>query len=474
MNVCLVTSPRFNCKPTHKALAPLGLAYLAAVARDAGHNVTGVEGVFLGNPTDVARKVATENPDVVGTSTVTIDRLAGIASIREIHQATPSAFIVVGGSHFSHSAENALRCVPEIDAVVVGEGEQTFLELLEHLPNRDALGKIPGLVFRDDKNQIVRNKPRQLMSEINSLPRPAWDLFSLGQYSFPMVSDDSTETAGVMTTRGCPQQCVFCANSLNKKMRFLDPVLAVDQFEWLHSSFGINDLHIYDDDFLSSKKHAVSLCEELLKRNTKFSWWCNARPKRLDIEVLKLMRKAGCECISFGVETGTNKVLKASKKNLTVEQIAEAMETVSKVHFDKIGIFLIIGLPGETTETIDQTVDFLKTIRALFGKSWQVGELIGQSPLIFPGTELEDIGRKEGCLPENFSWNQPYLQPKRYLPMIDKRYQTVPHFETRSLSLEEICAHLRKRHWDELSRGQKRHFRRAPLRRMKVALGIGS
>ncbi len=205
MNVCLVTSPRFNCKPTHKALAPLGLAYLAAVARDAGHNVTVVEGVFLGNPTDVARKVATENPDVVGTSTVTIDRLAGIASIREIRQATPSAFIVVGGSHFSHSAENALRCVREIDAVVVGEGEQTFLELLEHLPNRDALGKIPGLVFRDDKNQIVRNKPRQLMSEINSLPRPAWDLFSLGQYSFPMVSDDSTETAGVMTARGCPQ-----------------------------------------------------------------------------------------------------------------------------------------------------------------------------------------------------------------------------------------------------------------------------
>ena len=180
MNVCLVTSPRFSCKPTRKSLAPLGLAYLAAVARDAGHNVTVVEGVFLGNPTDIAKKVAMQNPDVVGTNTVTIDRLAGIASIREIRQAAPNAFIVVGGSHFSHSAEDALCCVREIDAVVVGEGEQTFLELLEHLPNRDALGKIPGLVFRDDKNQIVRNKPRQLMSEINSLPRP--DAGSLRNY----------------------------------------------------------------------------------------------------------------------------------------------------------------------------------------------------------------------------------------------------------------------------------------------------
>jgi len=201
-------------KPTHKALAPSALAQLAAVARDADHNVAVVEGVFLGNPVDIAKKVAAENPDVVGTSTVSIDRLAGTASIREIRKATPNAFIVVGGSHFSHSAEDALRCVPEIDAVVVGEGEQTFMELLEHLPDRDALGEIPGLVFRDDENQIVRNEPRQLMSEINSLPRPAWDLFSLGQYSFPTVSDDAAKTAGVMTTRGCPQQCVFCANSL--------------------------------------------------------------------------------------------------------------------------------------------------------------------------------------------------------------------------------------------------------------------
>ena len=185
------------------------------------------------------------------------------------------------------------------------------------------------------------------------------------------------------------------------------------------------------------------------------------------------MKQAGCVLINYGIESIDNQALKNMNKNLTVEQIAEAMETVSKVHFDKIGIFLIIGLPGETTETIDQTVDFLKTIRALFGKSWLVGELIGQSPLIFPGTELEDIGLKEGCLPENFSWNQPYLQPKRYLPLVDKRHQTVPHFETSSLSLEKICAHLRKWHWDELSRGKKRHFRRVPLRRMKVALGIG-
>lgn len=169
------------------------------------------------------------------------------------------------------------------------------------------------------------------------------------------------------------------------------------------------------------------------------------------------MKKAGCKCVSFGVETGTNQVLKASRKNLTVEQITEAMETVSKVHFDKTEVFLIIGLPGETTDTIDQTVDFLKTIRPLFGQAWQTRELIGQLPLIFPGTELEGIGRKEGCLPENFSWNQPYLQPKRHLPLVDRRNQTVPHFETRSLPLEEICTHLRRRHWDELSRGQKRH-----------------
>ena len=473
MKICLVTSPRWNCRPRAKSLAPLGLAYLGAVARQAGHEVVGVEGVLIGYPRAIAERVAACEPDVVGTSTATIDRLAGLQAIREIRRAVPKAFLVAGGSHFSHSAEDAMQAMPEIDAVAVGEGENTFLELLERLKDREALGEVQGLVYRDADGRIVRNPPRQLMRDIDHLPMPAWDLFGADQYRFHMIDKNATPVAGVMTTRGCPQNCVFCANSLNKRMRYLDPALAVDQLQWLQKTYGVSGLNIYDDDFLTSRKHVTAFCEELLRRDSRFSWWCGARAARLDADVLALMRRAGCKCISFGIETGTDEVLKATRKNLTCDQILEAMTVAGKIGFEQINIFLIIGLPAETPDTIDRTVAFVRSLRPLLGKAWHRESLIGQLPLIYPGTELETLGLREGCLPESFSWNRPYREPKRHLPLINHRYDTVPHFASRLFPLEKLCAHVKAHHWDELSAGRRRRYRTAALRRLKVAMHLG-
>lgn len=230
---------------------------------------------------------------------------------------------------------------------------------------------------------------------------------------------------------------------------------------------------IRDDDFLTRRSHSIALCQELLKRNCQVAWSCRARPARLDPDVLKLMKRAGCKYISFGVETGTDEVLKASQKAITCEEIYEAMHVVGKAGFDRIGVFLIVGLPAESLDTIDRTVTFVKSLQPLLGRAWQCKTLLGQLPLIYPGTGLETMGKVEGCLPEDFSWNRPYLEPKRYLPLINYRYKTVPHFESRTLGLEEICAHLKKHYWDELTRGRKRRFRLAALRKLKVTLGLG-
>ncbi len=481
MNVCLVTSPRFSCKPVRKALPPPGLASLGAVARQAGHAVFGVDGLLIGDPKTIAQRVAACEPDVVGTNTSTIDRLAGIRTIRQIRRAVPKAFIVVGGSHFAHSADDALQSIPQIDAVAVGEGEQTFLELLEHLPARDALGQIDGLVYRDKDGQIIRNAPRQVMRDINGLPMPAWDLFEIGEYRFSShgvgklgeIEHNRRTISCIMTTRGCPQSCVFCANSLSKRMRFLDPVLAVDQIEWQHKEFGVTALNVYDDDFLTSKRHAGAFCEELLRRKQRFTWWCGARPVRLDRELLKLMRRSGCVCISFGVESGADSVLKTIRKNFTRDQVYEAMEIAGKIGFEKVDIFLILGLPGETIDTIDETVAFANSLKGPLGDAWQRESLIGQLPLIYPGTEMEQMGYCHGCLPEDFSWNKPYLEPDRHLPLVNHRYNSVPHFQNRHLGLSELCAHVKKHHWSELSSGRKRRYRAAPLRKLKVALHLG-
>jgi len=455
----------------------LGLAYLGAVARRAGHEVRGVEGILIGDPDRIAAQVAAVEPDVIGTNTVTQDRLASVAMIRRIRAACPNAFIVVGGSHYSHSAIDALETLGEIDAVVMGEGEQTFLELLDHLPGREGFSEIRGLAWRDRDGAINCNEPRSTQVDLDSLPMPAWDLFAprLYDHRAGRLRADAGDGAaslitGVMTSRGCPQSCVFCANGGPTRVRFMSPERAVDQFQWLAWACGVTGLDIFDDNFYASEAHVVALCEEMLRRDCRLTWWAGARLKNLNADVLGLMKRAGCRSLSFGVETGTDEVLGAIAKHITTAEMLEAMETVAQVGFDRVGIFLILGLPGETTETIDRTIAFIRKLRDIVGPdAWDVDSLIGELPLIFPGTALEPLGRIEGCLGGDFSWHQPYRDPDHYLPLVNRRYDTVPHFQTRSLPLAAICDHIRKHHWSELSAHRKRRYRYAPLHRVKAA-----
>jgi len=481
MNICLVTSPRFNCKPARKSLAPLGLAYLAAVTREAGHNVSAVEGILLGDPKRIAEEVASRQPDVIGTNTVTQDRLAGIETIRQMRRACPDAFIVLGGSHFTYAATDALTNIPEADAVVMGEGERTFLELLDRLPGPDGFADVLGLAWRDADGQIVINDRRPPIQDLDGIPMPAWELFGPQAYNQrasriardPYAGKQQLIT-GVLTSRGCPQRCVFCANGMPSKVRYMSPSKAVDEFEWLQKTYGVTALDIMDDNFYSNESHVVALCEEMLRRNCDFTWWAGLRLKNLNEDILRLMKRAGCRSLAFGVETGTDEVLKAIRKQVTVADMLEAMEVATRVAFDRVGVCLIIGLPGETTDTLDRSIAFIRRLREMVGpKAWERESIIGQLPLIYPGTALEVMGRAEGCLPENFSWNLPYRDPKRYVPLINHRYNTIPHFASRQLPLETISRHIGKHYWDELSRGRRRRYRTAPLRRVRVALRLG-
>ncbi|MDP6634834.1 MAG: radical SAM protein [Phycisphaerae bacterium] len=477
MRICLVSSPRYNCKPTHKSLPPLGLATLGAVALQAGHEVVGVEGVFVGHPRKIAAEVAASNPEVVGTNTVTQDRLASIATIREIRKACPDALIVVGGAHYSCSAQDALESVPEIDVVVCGEGEQTFLELLEAGGDPKALSGIAGLAYRDGSGQFCMTEKRDPIMDITTLPRPAWELFSPQAYSAKASQlakgrNGAMVVAGVMTSRGCPQRCVFCANANPTRVRYIEPTAAVDQIEWLRETLGVSNLDILDDDFLTSDNHAAAVCEEMLRRNVKVDWWCGARAKNLNPDVLKLMRRAGCRSIAFGVETGTDEVLRAIRKGTTTDDYRKAMHVAADSGIEQVGLCLIIGLPGETLDTIDRSLQFLDELRDILGPAWIRESAIGQLPLVYPGTGLESMSYEEGYLPKDFSWNSPYLEPQRALPLINHRYKTVPHYQSPSLPLESICRHLGKHHWDRLTHGRRRRYRRQPLRKLLTKIGL--
>jgi len=148
------------------------------------------------------------------------------------------------------------------------------------------------------------------------------------------------------------------------------------------------------------------------------------------------------------------------------------MEIVGQINFAKVNLFLILGLPGETIETIDRSAKFVRSLRPLLGEAWQLSTSIGQLPLIYPGTQLEALGLAEGCLQEKFSWNRPFWEPSRHLPLVNRQYQTVPHFQSRSLPLSRICQHVKKHYWQDMRAGRRRRFRRAPLRRLEVAVGL--
>jgi radical SAM superfamily enzyme YgiQ (UPF0313 family) len=473
MRLCLVNSPRYDGRPSRKCSVPLPLAYLAAVARQDGHHVTCIEGFAVGYPRRVAERVAAARPRVVGVTTNTNDRFATARTLRHIRQAVPDAFIVVGGHHYTHSAEDALRVLPQIDAVVVGEGEAALLELMQRLDDRDALGEVAGLVWRGPDGRLVRNPPRRLMPHLNDLPMPAWDLFDLRNYDLRMIDDDRDTMMGVMTMRGCPFRCVFCGSSRTQKVQRLAPEKAVDQLEYLQTHYGLTGFRLFDDTFVAMKRHAAAVCEEILRRDLKLNWWANSRAQRVDLDLLKLMVRAGCTTISLGVESGSDAVLEASRKGVTCAEMLEAFETVARAGFRRLNCCLMLGLPGETPETIDESIAFVKRLRHVVRDIWKAKSLIGELPLTYPGTEMEQLCYREGALPEGFSWNGPFVQPKRYLPIVNaRRYKYVPHYESRRFPLEAIWEHLRRHHWHELSPSRRRRYRRLPLRRLKVAVGL--
>ena len=472
MKVCLINGPRYNCKASSKSTVPLPLAYLAAYVRQRGHSVRCIDGILVGSPRRIARLAAAGEPDVVGVATNTNDRFAGITTIAAIRQALPRAFIVGGGHHFAQAPEDALRRIDALDAVVVGQGEETLAELLECLPDTDALGRIQGLVWRDRDGQIVFNEPRPLMKDINGLPMPAWELFDLSAYDMRMINADEDRMLGVMTMRGCPHRCVFCGSSITRRVQFLAPELAVDQLEHLRKNYGMTAFRLYDDTPLVRKSHAMAFCEEILRRDLKLEWWGNSRAQHLDPDVLALMRRSGCKVISLGVESGSDKVLRASKKDVTAEEMVEAFENVARAGFEKVTVCLLLGLPGESPQTIDESVAVVRKLRAIVGEAWHTHSMIGQLPLMYPGTELEAISKHQGTLPEDFSWNAPYIDPNWHCPVISTRYWAVPHFVNPDFPISAICRHLRRFYWKELSPGRKRRFLRAPLRRLQHSLRL--
>jgi len=367
-------------------------------------------------------KLASLEPNMVGITSTTPTIQSALLSARMAKEAHPEVTVVLGGSHATFMDEQILGENSEVDVVVRGEGEQTLVELADAISksNLKNLNKVAGITFRKN-GKIIRTPNRPFIQNLDELPRPAYDHLPLKKYRI-----SGRAILPVITSRGCPFQCSFCVSSqmFGKTFRMRSIKNVVDEIEWLRDTHGADAFTFYDDAFTLDIERALKICEEIKKRKIGLPWDCQTRVDNVSKEVLAKMRRAGCEVVYFGVESGSQKILDAVGKKTTIQQNERAIRWAKDAGLFVIAS-LIIGYPSETADTLEQTLDLIRRLKP------DDAYLCVATP--YPGTELYRLVKEKGWRLSR-DWSQ---------------YDTTkPVFENPSITKEKILE-MRKKFVDD-------------------------
>lgn len=363
------------------ATLPYGLLTIAAEARRAGHEVT-VLNLSTSPWRDVERTIAGLGADIFGLSVFTSNRRGMGAVAHLIRQRHPRAHIAVGGPFVTAMARETLRHCREVDTAVLGEGEATFMELLEALGSDQPTTGIAGTAWRVDE-QIVTGPARSRIENLDELASP-FDYFS---------------NYVVMTSRGCPSRCSFCGSfaTWGKKLRFHSAGNCVDIFRKALARLPVPFIAVKDDTFTAHRRRAIAICDAIIDNRMNFLWSCDTRVDSLDEEVLRKMRLAGCQQISLGVESGSPAILESIHKKTTPEEILEITRLARQFGIH-IRYYIILGNRGETPETVGQSIDLIRAGRPSSVMFCTLG--------FCPGTEEWELLRRDrGLTPDIFFAN---------------------------------------------------------------------
>lgn len=397
LRVVLVIPPPHTAEPIWCPNLPIGIAYLTAVLEKSGHDVTVIDCPALGvDHENLGAKIATIEPSVVGITSVTPMIQSALLAAHVAKEKCPNTIVILGGPHVTFMDEQILSENPEVDVVVRGEGEQTLLEIMRHVSNFGDLHEIAGITFRSN-GRIIRTPNRPFIQNLDELPRPSYEQLPLKKYQL-----FGKTILPIITSRGCPCRCSYCVSSqLNGlKFRARSPKNVVDELEWLRDMHGADAFSFYDDAFTLDIGRAGKICEEIKNRNIGIPWDCQTRVDRISKEVLVKMREAKCQLVSFGVESGSQKILDAVNKRTTVEQNERAIGWAKEVGIP-VSISVIIGYPGETSDTLKQTMDFIRKVEPDYVY------LCLATP--YPGTALRELVKELGWN-MSIEWSQYDLQ----------------------------------------------------------------
>jgi len=363
------------------SLLPTGLCSLHACLREAGFD--SVLANFSGWSDAAIRKHLAElKPDIAGISQWTHNRHAAMQLATLFRTEYPACLVVMGGAHATFCCDQVLRDGSPVDCVVMGEGEATLLELVRHVSSGTPWREVRGIACRC-AGEVVRTPPRPPLADLDDLPVAAGHLEQSVGVDIPLQSEF------ILTARGCPSACHFCSSPefWQRKVRFRSPGRIVEEMTFIRDRYGLIYFSLRDDTFTADRARTIEFCRMLIESRAYVLWNCQSRVNALDEELLGWMKRAGCECIQLGVESGSTRILSRLGKSITPALVEQTAGLIRRVGIN-LSIYLISDVPGETEEDLQETIELVRRVRPDDGYV---------SPLAyFPGTRLFEQAVADG------------------------------------------------------------------------------
>jgi len=401
---------------------PIGLMYIAAVLKRGGYQVEILDAFMLGdgefNNTgeaitvglsfeQIRKEVQNRKPDVVGIAgpfTCQIEN--ALETSKVVKEVNINILTVLGGPHATLVPKEVLEETRTIDVVVTGEGEYAMLEIAQYLEEEKPLNSIQGIAYRKSA-EIIVNSRRPFLVDLDELPYPAYDLVDMEKYLNPSrigYRSFQSRAISMITSRGCPFNCCFCAVHLHmgKGFRAHSAKYVLDHIQYVVDKYKVKNIFFEDDNLTLDLNRFEAICDGLIERKIKIGWETpnGVRADCLNLELLKKMKKSGAKSVFVGVESGDQQILdKVVCKSLDLNKVVEFAKNSQKIGL-KTGAFYIIGFPGETKQKMQNTVDFALNLK----RKYDVGmHLFAATPSY--GTSLYEECKTKGYLPADLTWN---------------------------------------------------------------------